>query len=102
VTTWLSALIWATGASWAITLGLMAYLDLRVHALMQSGDLPKSTPQLMGFSWGLGIRPIIAMCRALYSRRYRETDGHTRLLVPIVRIGVPLSPILALAIGIVR
>jgi hypothetical protein len=30
----------------------------------------------------------------LYSRRYREVDSHTRRLVPIIRVLLPLTPVL--------
>ncbi|MFJ6025525.1 hypothetical protein ACIQC9_13120 [Brevundimonas sp. NPDC092305] len=89
------------GAAWAalgldviLTLILLLYLDLRLHALKQSGDLPASTPQLFGFGGNvLGAGQTIDLLE-LYSRRYREIDTHTRRFVPVVRVSLPLIPVL--------
>ncbi|MFC5344888.1 hypothetical protein ACETK8_02655 [Brevundimonas staleyi] len=83
-------------ASWMVGLFLALYLDLRLHALKQSGDLPRA-PRLYGFGLsGIGIGLTLDF-RRLYSREFREIDGHTRRLVPIIRIALPLG--LMLAIG---
>lgn len=80
-------------AFWITGLLLAAYLDLRIHALRKSGDLPLKTPQL--FSYGLGsVYPKISL---LYSRGFREIDGHTGLLTPAIRIFLPLGA--ALCVG---
>ena len=86
-------------ACWMTGLFLAFYLDLRIHALRQSGDLPHKTPQLfaLGFSWiggGFGIFPRLS---PLYSREFREIDGHTRLLAPVIRVFLPLGPALFVA-----
>jgi hypothetical protein len=92
------AILWsALALGVVVTLGLLLYLDLRLHALKQSSDLPASTPQIFGFSGGFsGIWQTIDL-PLLYSRRYREIDRHTRRFVPIVRVTLPLIPILLLA-----
>ena len=93
-----SALLWSGLAlSGASTLALLVYLDLRLHALKQSGDLPVSTPQIFGLAGGLSTFGQTIDLPLLYSRRYRETDSHTRALVPIVRVTLALVPILWLA-----
>lgn len=94
----LSQALWSALALAAVvTLALLIYLDLRLHALKQSGDLPSSTPQLFGFTGGIsGVWQTIDL-PLLYSRRYREIDRHTRRLVPIVRVTVPLIPVLLAA-----
>lgn len=94
----INALLWsALALSGAATAALLVYLDLRLHALKQSGDLPASTPQLFGFAAGLSGAGQTIDLPLLYSRRYREIDGHTRALVPIVRVTLPLIPVLLLA-----
>ena len=92
------AVLWsALMVSVVVTLTLSVYLDLRLHALRQSGDLPRSTPQLFGFAGSpAGVWQTIDL-PLLYSRRYREIDRHTRLLVPIVRVSLPMTPILLFA-----
>lgn len=95
-----AVLLSALALSAVVTIALPVYLDARLHALKQSGDLPVSTPQLFGFSrswagWGQTINLPL-----LYSRRYREIDDHIRLFVPIVRITLPLIPLLFLAVGL--
>ena len=92
------AILWsALALNVVVTLALLFYLDLRLPALKQSGDLPPSTPQLFGFSGGFaGVWQTIDL-PLLYSRRYREIDLHTRRFVPIVRVTLPLIPILLLA-----
>lgn len=92
-----SALLWsALALSGAATVALLVYLDMRLNALKQTGDLPASTPQLFGFSGGLSSLGQTIDLPLLYSRRYREIDGHTRALVPIVRVTMPLIPVLLL------
>jgi len=91
-------LLWsALALSGVATLALAMYLDLRIAALKQSGDLPSSTPRLFGFSGGLSSVGQTINLPLLYSRQYREIDGHTRALVPIVRMTLPLTPVLLLA-----
>jgi len=93
-----SALLWsALALSGVATLALLLYLDLRLSALEQRGDLPGSTPRLFGFSGGLSSVGQTIDLPLLYSRRYREIDDHTRALVPIVRVTLPLTPALLLA-----
>lgn len=83
--------------SWGVGLLLSLYIDLRIHALKQSGDLPPRTPQLFGFgSSGLGVGLTLNF-RRLYSREFRQIDAHTRRLVPIVRVALPLGLVLASA-----
>ena len=93
-----SAALWsALALSVTVTLALLVYLDLRLHALRQSGDLPASTPRLFGFARNFtGVWQTIDL-PLLYSRHYREIDAHTRRLVPIVRVTLPLIPVLLLA-----
>lgn len=80
-----------------LTFVLLGYLDLRLHALKQSRNLPSSTPQLFCFSGGFaGVWQTLDLA-LLYSRRYREIDRHTRLFVPIVRVTLPMIPVLLLA-----
>ena len=95
---WLGAVLWSALALCAVvTLTLLFYLDLRLHALKQSGDLPASTPRLFGFAGNFaGVWQTIDL-PLLYSRHYREIDPHTRRFVPIVRITLPLVPILMVA-----
>lgn len=94
----ISALLWSGLAlSGAATLVLLVYLDLRINALKQSGALSASAPQLFGFSRGLSAVGQTIDLPILYSRRYREIDGHTRALAPIVRVTLPLTPILLVA-----
>lgn len=95
---YLGVFLWsALAISSVVTLALLVYLDLRLHALKQTGDLPASTPQLFGFAGGFaGVWQTVDL-PLLYSRRYREVDGQTRRLVPIVRIALLLVPILLLA-----
>jgi hypothetical protein len=96
-----SALLWlALALSGAATLALLVYLDLRINALKQSGDLPAATPQLFGFSRGLSAVGQTVDLPLLYSREYRTIDNHTRLLVPVIRVTLPLTPILLLAAAI--
>jgi hypothetical protein len=91
-------LLWsALALSGVATLALLMYLDLRLAALKQSGDIPASTQQLFGFSGGLSSVGQTIDLPLLYSRQYREIDGHTRALVPIVRVTLPLTPVLLLA-----
>ena len=94
----LSAILWsALAVSSVVTLALLLYLDLRLHALKQNGALPASTPQVFGVSGGFaGVWQTIDL-PLLYSRRYRQIDPHTRRFVPIVRVTLPLIPILLLA-----
>ena len=93
-----SALLWsALALSGAATAALLVYLDLRLLALKHSGDLPASTPQLFGLAAGLSGAGQTIDLPLLYSRRYREIDGHTRAIVPIVRVTLPLIPVLLLA-----
>ncbi|WP_420470193.1 hypothetical protein [Brevundimonas sp. FT23042] len=92
---WLAPVL-AVSASvcWAIALCLIFYLSLRLDALKRSGNLPPSTPEIftLGFRpWGGGMSINIL---ELYSRRYREVDGHTRRFVPIIRVLLPLAPVL--------
>lgn len=98
MTPWPGVALWAALAiNSAATLALLIYLDLRLQALRQSGDLPASTPQLFGFSGGFaGVWQTLDL-PLLYSRHYRETDAHTRRIVPIVRVTLPLIPVLLLA-----
>jgi hypothetical protein len=91
-------LLWsALALSGVATLALLMYLDLRLAALKQSGDLPASTPRLFGCSGGLSSVGQTIDLQLLYSRQYREVDGHTRALVPIVRVTLPLTPVLLFA-----
>ena len=79
-----------------LALVLIAYLSLRIDSLRRSGDLPASTPEVfvLGSSpWGGGMSLNIGL---LYSRQYRELDGHTRRLVPLIRVLLPLAPVLVL------
>lgn len=94
----LSAILWsALGLTCVATLALLLYLDLRLHALKQCGTLPASTPQLFGFAGGFaGVWQTVDL-PLLYSRQYREIDGHTRRFVPIVRVTLLFVPILLLA-----
>ena len=66
---------------------LAIYLELRIDALVRSGDLPKDSPRIWGWT---GVQLGISL-GALYSRRLRETDAHTRALVPIIRVALPLA-----------
>ena len=94
----LSAILWSALALCAVvTLALLVYLDLRLHALRRAGDLPASTPRLFGISWGFAGAWQTLDLPLLYSRHYREIDAHTRRFVPIVRITLPLVPVLLLA-----
>ncbi|NJC40846.1 hypothetical protein GGQ87_001104 [Brevundimonas alba] len=91
----LGAILWsALALNAVVTLALLLYLDLRLHALKQSGDLPASTPRLFGLSRGFSSVGQTIDLPLLYSRRYRLTDRHTRLFVPILRVTLPLFPIL--------
>ena len=94
----LSAILWsALGLTCVATLALLLYLDLRLHALKRCGALPASTPQLFGFAGGFaGVWQTVDL-PLLYSRQYREIDGHTRRFVPIVRVTLLFVPILLLA-----
>ena len=93
-----SLALWAALAVSAIvTLALLVYLDLRLHALKQSGHLPQSTPRLFGFAGGFGGVWQTVDLPLLYSRRYRMIDWHTRRLVPLVRVTLPLIPLLLTA-----
>ena len=94
----LGAVLWsALALTGVLTLALLLYLDLRLHALKQGGVLPASTPQIFGISRGFsGVWQTIDL-PLLYSRHYREIDPHTRRFVPIVRVSLPLIPILLLA-----
>ncbi|MDP3801514.1 hypothetical protein [Brevundimonas sp.] len=95
---------WAGGVLWSglavsgiVTISLLLYLEFRLHALKQSGDLPASTPSLFGFGGNFtGVWQTVDL-PLLYSRHYREIDAHARQIVPIVRITLPLTPILLLA-----
>lgn len=73
-----------------VGLVLAVYIDLRIHALRQSGDLPQKTDQLMGWSVSIDFG-------YLYSSRLRLLDSHTRRLVPIIRVALPLGAILCVA-----
>lgn len=75
--------------AWGIGLFLALYLDLRIHALRQSGDLPRKTDQLLGWNVGVDVG-------YLYSSRLRLLDGHTRALVPIIRAAFPTGAFLAI------
>lgn len=92
---WVASLLWISALlCWALALCLIFYLSLRLDALKRSGDLPPSTPEIftLGFRpWGGGMSIDIM---ELYSRRYREVDSHTRRLVPIIRLLLPLTPVL--------
>jgi hypothetical protein len=87
----------ASAVGWTVTVVLIVYLDLRVHALRQTGDLPATTPDLLGLGYGFSGKWKAIDLPALYSRDYRTLDAHTRRVVPIVRITLPLSPLLLLA-----
>ena len=93
-----SAVLWACAAVSGVTsIALLLYLDLRLHALKQSGDLPASTPRLFGIGGTFaGVWQTVDL-PLLYSRRYRDIDTHTRRLVPIIRVTLPLTPVLVLA-----
>ncbi len=79
----------AISAGLALVTGLLlaTYLDLRIDALVRTGDLPRDTPRIWGWN---GLNLGISL-ETLYSRRLRETDGHTRALVPIIRVALPLG-----------
>mgnify|MGYP003577961578 CR=1 FL=1 len=49
----------------------------------------------LGYGWSGPLKGIDLPL--LYSRAYRTLDGHTRRTVPVVRITLPLSPVLLLA-----
>ena len=70
-----------------IALPLAIYLHLRIDALRRTGDLPADTPDLFGWGYG-GLGPSLSL---LFSRSFREVDGHTRRLVPIVRLGLTIG-----------
>lgn len=79
-----------------LALILLVYLSLRNDALRRSGDLPASTPEVfvLGFGpLGGGLNLDIGL---LYSRQYREVDSHTRRFVPLIRVLLPLAPVLVL------
>ncbi|SFS33112.1 hypothetical protein [Brevundimonas viscosa] len=90
-------LLAAAGVAWFVTVCLLAYLDLRVYALRQSGDLPPTAPDIVGLGYGFSGRWRGIDIPALYSRAYRMLDGHTRRIVPVVRVTLPLGPVLLLA-----
>lgn len=77
---------------WSLGGILWVYLDLRIHALRQSGDLPRPSRRGRRLSG-----PYTATGRAiegfkvLYSQDYLETDAHSRRLVPVIRVCVPLA-----------
>jgi hypothetical protein len=79
------------GGFFAVGLFLALYLDLRIHALRQSGDLPESTRQLFGWSGPLGGGGIGVDVVYLYGEQFRRIDKHTRRLAPIIRIALPLG-----------
>lgn len=81
------ALGWAL---WTIGLTLVTYLDLRIRALMQTGDLPPDAPKFWVWTGPFGsFQDGVAAMRALYGAPYRLIDGHTRALVPAVRVLLP-------------
>ncbi len=81
---------------WMIGLTLVTYLDLRIHALVQTGDLPPNSPRFWVWT-GLfrGFQDSVAGMKALYGAPYRLVDGHTRALVPAIRILLPVGAVLA-------
>ena len=74
----------------AMSLLLIVYLDLRLHALKQSGGLSGEAPQLIRLRWDR-LAAIIDMLQTLYSRPYRRLESHTLRLVPIIRVLYPLG-----------
>lgn len=96
---WLAPALGITAfACWMMAIALLVYLSLRLDALKRSGDLPPSTPEI----FTLGLRPwgggMSINLMELYSRRYREVDGSTRRLVPIIRVLLPLAPMLVVLV----
>ncbi len=87
----------ASAVGWTVTVVLIVYLDLRVHALRQTADLPATTPTLLGLGHGFSGPWKGIDLPVLYSRDYRTLDAHTRRFVPVVRVTLPLSPLLLMA-----
>lgn len=77
---------------------LTTYLELRIDALVRTGDLPRDTPRIWGWD---GLNLGISL-ETLYSRRLRETDRHTRALVPIIRVALPLGFVTFFALAFVE
>ena len=69
-----------------VVMCLIVYFDLRIHALVQSGDLPESTPRPFK-TVGWYSMPNFA---ALFSPRFEGIDGHTRRLVRIFKVALVL------------
>ena len=94
---WLAPAFGIAGfACWMLAITLLVYLSLRNDALRRSGGLPASTPEIFVLGsgpWGAGMNLDIAL---LYTRQYREMDGQTRRLVPLIRVLLPLTPVLIL------
>ena len=85
------------GAATITALALLLYIDLRIHALVQSKDLTEPQPRL----FQVGVLSIGPDLRTLFSRALRETDSHTRVLVPIARIAILAAPACGLAFWLI-
>lgn len=75
--------------SMGISMLLIIYLELRVHALVQSGDLPEETLKFFQRRWSGGNYGYDL--ERLFSRRFKEVDSHARRLVPIVQIALVMT-----------
>ena len=86
MTLWVVLARIAMGADIIVVMCLIVYFDLRIHALVQSGDLPESTARPFR-TGGWYSMPNFAV---LSSRQFADIDGHTRLLVPLFRVALVL------------
>lgn len=85
-----SLMLFVGAGAYVISLLLMVYLDLRLHALKQSGDLSRQAPQLIVLRW-ISFFAVVETLQTLYSRPYRLLETHTRRLVPIIRVLYPFG-----------
>ena len=90
MTAWAAAAWSLAGLSGATSAALALYLDLRIHAGIQAGTLPASTPRLFeGSGWPFrnGFR-----IGTVFSRSFLDADPHSRVLTPILRVALIVFP----------
>ena len=77
----------------AVSFLLGAYLALRIHALVRSGDLPKETLKWFRGRWSYNVFFLGygSDLKFLCSPKFRDIDSHTRRLTPIIRVAAVLG-----------
>lgn len=88
------ALAWSMVVLCGVTVfALSLYLEFRIQARIDLGELPADTPRLFkGWAGFFGVS-IGLHLPTLFSRRLLEVDTHTRRFVPVIRAALLLLPV---------